>query len=245
MRLSRTSTGSVLVLLVVFTNIEAITQCTKDEESCGCKTEKGTISLKKYADSPFQDTDPITAFTYYWSPCKDIAKGVITASCVQEIGGNQHYDCGVHRTISTSVDSAGNAVFKMDAGDNKRHSFITCKCKANAVDLFHFEKEDPMIQGLYDMSLTGDSCCPKSGPAPSPGGGGGGGLSVGSILLIVLLVVVVVYLVGGVVLQTAVRKAEGKERIPNLSLWAAIPGLIRDGVRFTFSCGKSTHYDQI
>ena len=35
--------------------------------------------LKKYADKPFQDTDPMTRYTYYWSPCKDITRGEITS----------------------------------------------------------------------------------------------------------------------------------------------------------------------
>ena len=234
---------SLGVLLAVSTCSQAITQCTYDASLCGCKTDKGVISLQKYTDSPFSSQDPKTTYTYYWSPCKDITKGTVTASSVQEISSSEHYDCGSFQTVTTTATS-GNAMFHLDAGDGLRHSLITCVCKENSVDVFTFDREDPVTPGIYDMSLTGDSCCPNAGPAPGPTGGGGG-LSVGSILLIVALVVVVVYLVGGVIVQTGIRKAEGRERIPNVSVWTAIPGLIRDGFRFTFSCGKSTHYDQI
>ncbi|GFS27914.1 cation-dependent mannose-6-phosphate receptor-like isoform X2 [Elysia marginata] len=246
MFLSTSSVTTALVLCLAITNVEAITKCTKDENTCGCKTEKGTISLKKYADKGFKDSDPGTAYVYYWNPCKDFTIGSsgippVTASCVQEISQYEHYDCGSHKTLQTSADKDGNAVFNMDSADTTRHSVVTCRCQEGAGDVFKFIREDPMTPGIYYMSLTGDTCCPQSGG----GQGGSGGLSVGSVLLIVFFVVLVVYLVGGMVVQTVVRKAEGRERIPNLSLWTAVPGLIKDGIRFTCSCGKSKGYDSI
>ncbi|RUS70814.1 hypothetical protein EGW08_021421 [Elysia chlorotica] len=236
---------SILVVLASFPVSQAITKCTFVPSSCGCNTDKGLISLEKYADSPFSDQDPITSYTYHWSPCKDITKGSISASCFQEIPSSFSYDCGAFSTTKTSVKD-GNAVFQLDASDGTRHSTITCTCRQNAADVFKFDSEDPMSPGNYALSLTGEICCPKSAPGPSGGGGGGdGGLSVGSVLLIIALVVVVVYLVGGVALQIGVRKAEGKERIPNLSFWTELPGLVVDGFRFTLSCGKTAQYSPI
>ena len=146
------------------------------------------------------------------------------------------FDCGAHKSFHTEVQG-GNAAFRMDASDNQRHSEIVCFCKPGGKDTFKFEMEDPDIQGLYDLSLTGDSCCSKSGSGPGSSGGAGG-LSIGSILLIIVLVVVIVYLLAGVMVQSAVRKAEGRERIPNVSFWSLLPGLVRDGFKFTFSCGN-------
>ncbi|RUS69440.1 hypothetical protein EGW08_022798 [Elysia chlorotica] len=234
---------SILVVLASFPVSQAITKCTFEPNSCGCSTDKGLISLEKYADTPFSVQDSSTSYTYYWSPCKDITKRSISASCIQEIFSMLTYDCGSFGSTKTSVKN-GNAVFQLDASDGTRHSTITCTCRQNAADVFKFDGEEPMNPGNYALSLTGDSCCPKSAPGPS-GRGGAGSLSVGSILLIIVLVVVVVYLVGGVALQIGVRKAEGKERIPNLSFWTALPGLVVTGFKFTVTRGKMSQYNQI
>ena len=219
------------------------TKCTYDSSLCGCTTNNGYISLKKYEDKPFQDTDPMNGYTYYWSPCKDITRGEIMSSCLQEDSMGNRFDCGAHKSFHTEVQG-GNAAFHMDASDNLRHSEIVCFCKPGGKDTLKFEMEDPDIQGLYDVSLTDDSCCSKSGPRPGSLSGAGS-LSIGSILLIIALVVAIVYLLAGVVIQSTVRKAEGSDRIPNVSFWSLLPGLVRDGFKFTFSCGKSSSYQQI
>ena len=231
----------IFAVLVALAKSAGITKCTYDESICGCKTDDGYISLRKYADKAFQDTDSVSGFTYYWSPCKDITKGSITSSCVQEDAKGNQFDCGTHKSYTTEVKD-GDAVFHMVAADNQRNSEISCICSEGASDTFIFDGEDPFVAGVYDMSLKGDSCCSKTGSLP---GTGSGGLSVGSILLIIVLVVVIVYLLAGVVVQSAVRKAEGRERIPNVSFWSLLPGLVRDGFRFTFSCGKASQYNEV
>ena len=201
------------------------------------------LSSKKKEDKPFQDTDPMTRYTYYWSPCKDITRGQITSSCLQEDSMVNEFDCGAHKSFHTEVQG-GNAAFPMDASDNQRHSEIVCFCKPGGKDTFKFEMEDLDIQGLCDLSLTGDSCCFKYGPGPGSLSGAGG-LSIGFILLIIALVVAIVYLLIGVVVQSTVREAEGRDRIPNVSFWSLLSGLVRDGFKFTFSCGKSSNYQKI
>jgi hypothetical protein len=42
-----------------------------------------------------------------------------------------------------------------------------------------------------------------------------------------VVVFIFVYLVGGMVFQTVLRKAEGKERVPNIAFWSALPSLIK------------------
>ncbi|KAJ8025223.1 hypothetical protein HOLleu_35369 [Holothuria leucospilota] len=61
-----------------------------------------------------------------------------------------------------------------------------------------------------------------------------------------------VYLVAGVLYMKFIRKAEGKEVIPNYSMWVQVPGLVKDGGKFTYSrigqlCGKKSPstYDNI
>lgn len=232
-----------LAILVVTTRLasgQQITKCTFDESVCGCKTDQGYISLRQYMDKPLYAQDSSQGYEYHWNPCKDFTMGTVTAGCIQHLPNMDDYDCGTHKSTTTSVES-GNAVFELKAADNLRISKITCVCKSNAVDVFELEGEFP--PGTYDFQLTGDSCC--QGAAPPSSSGKSDGLSPGSILLIIFLVAVVVYLVGGVAFQTGIRKAKGKESLPNINFWTTVPGLIKDGFRFTFSCGKQTSYQSI
>ncbi|KAK3785748.1 hypothetical protein RRG08_010727, partial [Elysia crispata] len=54
-----------------------------------------------------------------------------------------------------------------------------------------------------------------------------------------------VYLVAGVAVQVGLKHAEGRDRIPHVIYWMAVPGLIKDGFRFTFSRGKRPSYDEV
>jgi len=60
------------------------------------------------------------------------------------------------------------------------------------------------------------------------------GLSGGSILLITLTVLLFVYIVGGMAFRYRVREARGLDMIPNRDFWFGIPGLVKDGVHFTY-----------
>ncbi|KAK3794682.1 hypothetical protein RRG08_056698 [Elysia crispata] len=234
------SLATILSIVALTSAQEQITECTYDADSCGCKTDQGYINLRSYEDKPLYAKDPIQDNEYHWNPCKDFQMGTINSACIQHLPAGDDYDCGSHDTTKTSVEE-GNAVFQLVSGDLARLSKITCICKKNAVDVFSFEGEFP--PGTYDMQLSGDSCCP--GAAPPSSDSSGDDLSPGSILLIIFLVAVVLYLIVGVVVQTAIRKARGKESLPNVIFWSALPGLIKDGFLFTFSCGKQTGYNKI
>ncbi|GFS14775.1 cation-dependent mannose-6-phosphate receptor [Elysia marginata] len=91
------------------------------------------------------------------------------------------------------------------------------------------------------FELAAEACCPVGGASA----GQSEGLSVGSILLIVFVSLVFVYIVAGVAVQVGLKKADGKDRIPHVTFWIAVPGLIKDGIRFTFSCGKRKQYSDI
>lgn len=50
-----------------------------------------------------------------------------------------------------------------------------------------------------------------------------------------LLVIVVVYFVGGVLFMKFKREASGKDLIPNVEFWSSIPGLVKDGIKFSYN----------
>ncbi|RUS82440.1 hypothetical protein EGW08_009786 [Elysia chlorotica] len=217
---------------------EQIQKCTYSSEACGCETEKGYINLKKFESKPLYVLDPVQYTEYHWNPCKDFKMGKIESACIQHLLNGDEYDCGSHSSTKSSVEQ-GNAVFSMVSSDRKRTSKVTCVCKKYAVDDFAFSGEYPST--VYGFQLSGDSCCPEAVPPSSSSTG----LSPGSILLIAFLVLVVVYILVGVGIQIGVRKAKGIESLPNVSFWSALPGLIKDGVGFTLTCGKKSEYNKI
>ncbi|GFS03693.1 cation-dependent mannose-6-phosphate receptor [Elysia marginata] len=230
----------VLSILVLTSAQGQIKECNYDADTCGCKTDKGYISLNKYADKPLYVLDASMGYEYHWNPCKDFTMGKTTAACIQHLPAGDDYDCGAHKSTKSSAQN-GHATFQLDAGDGQRHSTIDCICKENSVDVFEFQGEFP--PGTYDFQLSGDSCCP--GAAPPPSSGKSEGLSPGSIILIIFMCAVVVYLLGGLGFQIGVRKAKGKESLPHIIFWTSLPGLIKAGFLFTFRCGKDAGYQKI
>ena len=77
------------------------------------------------------------------------------------------------------------------------------------------------------------------------------GLSTGSIMVIIFFVLAFVYLAAGMAYRFRFKEARGLDMIPNRSFWAAIPGLVFDGVKFTFQTirglvsGSSDSYSQV
>lgn len=70
-------------------------------------------------------------------------------------------------------------------------------------------------------------------PTPAPSSSSDSGLSAGSGLLIAFFCLLAVYVLGGMAYNYRAG-AKGIEMLPNLSFWRAVPGLITDGLRFSF-----------
>jgi len=108
--------------------------------------------------------------------------------------------------------------------------------------------EDPSTCTFTAVIKT-DASCPGGpgpsssggpGPGPNPDGGKKSGVSVGTIFLIVTLVVAVLYVVLGCVYQRKKNETTTmKESCPNHTFWFALPGLVKDGCKYTFHMIKS------
>ncbi|KAL8609023.1 hypothetical protein ACOMHN_065249 [Nucella lapillus] len=128
----------------------------------------------------------------------------------------------------------------LDGHGSPRTLLINLQCDQNEMPgSLSIIGETPGLRHV--MTLKSHYCCY---------GGGKAGLSVGSILVIVFFSLLLVYLVAGVMFMKFARKAEGREVVPNYSIWTAIPGLIKDGVLFTFRracslCGRRGTYDKV
>ena len=72
------------------------------------------------------------------------------------------------------------------------------------------------------------------------------GLTGGEILLVVFFCgLVIPYVVLGMVYMRVRNHATGTDMIPNKAFWIEVPGLIREGFRFTFSRVRRTQYEPL
>jgi len=71
-----------------------------------------------------------------------------------------------------------------------------------------------------------------------------GGFGVGWILIILILSAAILYLIIGAIYNWRVKKATGKELVPNFEFWKNFPGYVKDGFLFTWyklSCKKGEY----
>ncbi|XP_046565766.1 cation-dependent mannose-6-phosphate receptor-like [Haliotis rubra] len=226
------------------------------QTSCSCKNSKGTIDLTplantagsaKFLDQP--DASGST-FKYSWNPCKDFTEGTSActqvAACQSDSSTGTDYNLGDQASAEFVNEATSLSLHYSSTTDITRTTIVTLTCDETQEASLAITGEDPSNPGNYLMTLTSKYACPKAGPGPTKGPPEPeGGISIGSILVIVFFGTFVVYLAGGVVLQTFVRRASGRDMVPNYGLWATMFGLIKDGVTFTISCGRRTGYGKV
>jgi len=105
-------------------------------------------------------------------------------------------------------------------------------------------REDPGCK--FYIQLNTDQSC-------QPGSGDQGGLSGGSAFLIIMLVLVILYVAGGCFYKRVRLGATTmKEGCPQQQFWFALPGLVKDGCKYTYQrvrtgckSGTSQTYDEL
>ncbi|CAG2193102.1 unnamed protein product [Mytilus edulis] len=190
-----------------------------------------------FEDQPDPDSN---ADMYSWNPCQPFNEGDCMDVAV----------CNVHNNIpnasyftlgdqDSAVFSTSGKVTKLTyiyagTGGAQRSAEITLTCDKDKEGFLDVKGEIPLGSGEYFFELQTKYACVDLG-----------GISIGTIILIAFLCFIVVYLVLGMSIQTFVRKASGKQRIPNYSLWSTVPGLVKDGTVFVVTRGKRTSYSNI
>jgi hypothetical protein len=152
--------------------------------------------------------------------------------------------------IIDATNPAGGAQITFTNGDDcyiwgqwvDRTAIIHLRCGESTSDTFTIAEDSSCT---FTIDLTSPYACAGSG-----GGGGGDSddLSGGSVFMIIFVVVAFVYIVGGCVFKTVKQGTSGIESCPNIEFWRDLPGLLKDGFRFTFSgCkkGGDSHYDEL
>ncbi|VDI50718.1 Hypothetical predicted protein [Mytilus galloprovincialis] len=204
----------------------------KKTSSCSCKFSNGaainlnqlsnTDQTPRFEDQPDPDSN---ADMYSWNPCQPFNEGDCMDVAV----------CNVHNNIpnasyftlgdqDSAVFSTSGKVTKLTyiyagTGGAQRSAEITLTCDKDKEGSLDVKGEIPLGSGEYFFELQTKYACVDLG-----------GISIGTIILIAFLCFIVVYLVLGMSIQTFVRKASGKQRIPNYSLWSTVPGLVKASI---------------
>lgn len=128
--------------------------------------------------------------------------------------------------------------YTANTGGTTRTTRVILTCDENVEADLIVTGESTTEPLLYDMTLKSKYACARAVVGSS--------LSIGSILLIVAVGCTFLYLICGVIFQTVIRKAEGRERFPNYIFWVGFPKYVRDGVLFVVRRGNiSKSYDNI
>lgn len=236
-------------------------QCTYRDQ-CSCSLSDGSIidlsTLGNQDQTPaFADQFAADGYFYSYNPCYSFIEGSCMNAAACQISGDQstQYQIGDATSVTYSYDGTNvHALYSStDSQGLTRNVDVTLVCDQSGQPPY-FSPQGEVSSLNYAFSLTTKCACPNgcgAGPPPTnptnptnppgppgpsgPSGSDDSGISTGTILCIAVLALAVVYLVAGTVFTMGVRKSKGKEAIPNVSFWTSLPGLIKDGFKFTFS----------
>jgi len=114
-------------------------------------------------------------------------------------------------------------------------------CKQGGTTDTTFQVSEDVQSCTFLIILNTPASCPGGPPPPPPHNpAGSGGLGGGSIVLIGVLVVVILYVAVGCVYRRQKAGATNwKEACPQNQFWCALPGLVKDGCKYSFNMIKS------
>jgi len=224
----------IILLAFAFTSVEA---------QCKCKLPSGnTYDLSRLPSSILTVSDPnsVPTFYYNYKPCSALPAtscgGLSSTSAVcQEIrwspGFSEWNPVGDYTSDCSgwTEPSPGTGVLVTFHRGSDTLSDINFICGSSSSTTLKFVREQPI--GQYHFEWVTSFACPTAG-----GGGGddSGGLSWGWILIIIFCCLVVVYLVGGVLVNRFWRQQSGWDMIPQREFWMSVPGLVWDGMKYTW-----------
>ncbi|BFY97563.1 hypothetical protein BsWGS_00603 [Bradybaena similaris] len=229
--------------------------CNFDADPCICATKNFTLDLRSFMDSrkgkDLQAIGEANSYTYYVQPCNRKLSNQIQAcnnvsldltSCQLDAKTKQlAYGLGLINKFDATQDK-DNFILTNSfmAGNTNRTLHLTVKCSKQF--LFTYEGSSGTLSPItYKFTLATSHVC-----SGGNNDGNEGGLSPGSIMVIIFFVLLIVYILGGLLFQIFVRKAQGAEMLPNYIFWKEFPFLVKDGFVFTFQCCKgSSGYDKI
>jgi len=213
-------------------------------------------SATNYFAQELDDTDDASDYFYYLSlfglpdkefgKCKlpeDQAAGNTATQAAKD--GSACYALGTKTSGSWTYNDAtiGSASITIQYSTDTRSVNVDVLCDATAdTPVYTANGEDPQQPGNYNLEVTTKwACAANAGTqtckAPSAKGAGGGG---GTVFVALFFGLGGGYWVLGFIYMAGIKKVEGNDRIMHYTFLSTIPGLVKDGIRFTTSCGKAS-----
>eukprot|EP00163_Fabomonas_tropica_P010107 TRINITY_DN20129_c0_g1_i1.p1 TRINITY_DN20129_c0_g1~~TRINITY_DN20129_c0_g1_i1.p1 ORF type:complete len:233 (-),score=55.41 TRINITY_DN20129_c0_g1_i1:221-919(-) len=219
----RTTLVAVIVTLLSISQTTWAVDCT-----AGGKDFSKLASATDYTAS---ETSGGTTYTFTFNICKEISAGcggaTGVASC--QSWGTGAQSCGVLSKMEIT-EGDGGVIFTYPGGDGGRTTHVVLGCGESETP-GNFTASTASDGITYTITGTSSLTC--------VGGGKKKGLSGGWIFFIILISSFSVYLIGGTVYKAQRQGQSGIEAVPNIDFWRNLPGLIKDGFRFTFGlCGR-------
>ncbi|KNC47220.1 uncharacterized protein AMSG_03648 [Thecamonas trahens ATCC 50062] len=184
-------------------------------------------------------------FTYKVSPCGSLSSTKCTDSgvavCQEWSSGMKTLGLSSARTVVTSgstvtITLGDGAHSNTCNADNQAQLVIACdESVADADVKLTFVSSDNCV---YKFTAKAKAACGASTGGSSGGSSPAkkkGGLSLGSIILIIMLCLTIVYIGAGMAYNFQMKGLRGVEMFPNLGFWKSFPGLVKDGVLFTYA----------
>lgn len=251
--------------LLVFTGLplcrgQATGSCTT-VNPCRCTYSDGSYidlsrisKIGKFKFDYEASSQPGSLFYYAYNPCHPVTdtkqcKNVAACQKNPKDKSGKRYPLGDASSADfTGTDSDISITYSATDDEGTRRTLtVTLECDPTA-STPNLQIPGETSTNVYEYTLKSECCCANGCEAVVYSNG----LSFGSILCIIFSCLLFVYLVAGVLYMKFIRKAEGKEVIPNYSMWVQVPGLVKDGGKFTYSrigqlCGKKSPstYDNI
>jgi len=229
--------------------------------TAGCTFSLGghDFDLNPARDTSSDYTSSDSDYTYVMNFCGQ----AMNADCGQRTGIACQFEGGaieaalskddgsppLAELLDASTPSKGVQI-RYDNGDlcyqtgfmGPRHAILKLTCSADTEKTFTIT-ENP--QCTHNIAMNIRAACPLDF-TPS---GAEGGLSDGSLFLILFLVFTILYFVGGFVFKTKKKGTSGIESIPNIDIWQQIPGLVKDGCKWTHMMiktkGQASSYEEV
>ncbi|KAK3771289.1 hypothetical protein RRG08_024368 [Elysia crispata] len=216
-----------------------------DKKPCFCSTNEGDVSLQALMNSrqnhkPFEVGHDL--YTFYIAPCDNPITAPACKNLDTSLVGcqvdkqNNAFGLGAKNNYAVTGDPQEGTVTFINQYKGIMRLQLNCSPENGKLNFINQTASAlPVI--TYSFRLDTHYAClnPHSG-----------GLSTGSVLVIIFFVAIIVYLVGGTLFLKYVRKAEGRESIPNYEFWSDFPSLVKDGVLFTFrGCKAESTYEKI
>jgi len=233
-----------LLLILLFTFCASVwsKDCVQiDQCKCAFDDGSGTVDLSSIGRQDgtplIQDQFAADNFAYSYNPCYGFTEGTCAnaAACQFDSANVLYYNIGDSARVAFSYDGL-NVIGTYTADDSQRTSTVTFVCDPNA-DPPNVEVKGEQATSTYAFTVTSKVACPTGGSGPSVIVTVTTSISAGTILVIVFFAVLVTYFIVGTVFMKFGKHRAGREVVPNVVFWAALPGLVKEG--FGFVIGKT------